>query len=142
MATSTIKVRNGANIPSSAISGCATVDAALTSLNSKIEPTSYKSNDISYSGAYGSYSSGGYFTIGNLVVLNIIVTASESKTSTSKLFDLPASVKPKYSIALTAMNVADDLAPQYSIVTNSGGVFIKNIVANKPYAISGCWLKS
>lgn len=114
----------------------------IATLNSKIAPSEYDTTGISYSGAYSTFNSGGYFTIGNLVVLNIIVTASESRTSTSKMFDLPSSIKPKHSVALTAMNVSDDTTPQYSIVTNTGGVFIKNIIADKPYSISGCWLKS
>lgn len=118
------------------------ITGELSTLNGNITPSAYNTTGISYSDAYSAFTSGGYFTIGNLVVLNIVVIASESRTSTSKMFELPASVKPKHSIALTTMNIADDLAPQYSIATNSGGVFIKNIVANKPYSIFGCWLKS
>ena len=103
-----------------------------------LSPSGYSASGFSFTDC--TYGDGGYFKIGNLIILNIRITVTTASSTTKNYINIPNSIKPILNIVgLTAQNVSDDSAPIYS-VASSDKIYMKGTTASKIYAISGMWL--
>lgn len=108
-------------------------------LTSDLEP-SYSHSGLTYTNS--SYSLGGYATLGNLVLLNLRISVTVTDSTVKPYVTLPNVIRPSFagSLALLAENASDDEPPIYAVISG-GDIYLKGVVANKNYSISGMWLK-
>ena len=98
-------------------------------------PTSYRADGMTFTDC--TRISGGYLLIGNLFILNIRIEVNTASSSTKQYLTLP-----KTALALSAIlaeNASDDTAPIYSVVSQNG-VYLRDTVANKGYALFGIFI--
>lgn len=111
----------------------------FNALNSKIEPSGYSTNGITYNGC--THVVGGYAVIGKLVLLNITVGITTASSTTRQYITLPSTLCPVITyLSLVGQNTSDDAAPNYCLITSAGAIYLKGTTASKNYSISGAWL--
>ena len=100
-------------------------------------PTKYTSTGLTITN--GTISEGGYCKIGNVVLVNIRLQATETG-SVVDIVGLPTYTGAN-KVVCSGANFSDDISA-YAYITNGGHLFIKasDVVASKNYVVSGMYL--
>ena len=117
----------------------------VSTLNGKLKNNTFNTHiDIDINRV--SYQDGGYVKVGNMVFMSICVKGLMNLSNEPGIFVIDSGYWPKKTCALSVIetsntNIASALGESVTCgITNSGHVYIKRIVTDKYYFITGAFI--